>query len=340
MTPAAPSSRFPGFYGNPAVRALAPACRWSISGRLGDVDDPAEDRKAPIDVRHLIDGCDPWCRHSGPLRGAYSLDRTCLVTLDELSRGIPDAANAAFYLQAQTDGLMVLDVEPGCPRAIASSLLALPGVLYSELSMSGDGYHLLVPLPDNFRDHPVAATKRVLREEHGWYELLLEHWVTFTRTPVPEGRDQGPMARSRGHRFATVADLYADLAAKARKPSGGSATDVRTSGTRPEIVHAEDIVDRSVDIARHSLKSPDDFAGDMSRWEFSVLASLHGAMRTVLAAYSAIGVAHASDEVVWMLHDAALRVIPPRPKHAQTRNGRPFLLDRAAAMVADRERPR
>ncbi|MDW6066173.1 hypothetical protein SAZ11_60910 [Streptomyces sp. FXJ1.4098] len=38
-----------------------------------------------------------------------------------------------------------------------------------------------------------------------------------------------------------------------------------------------------------------------------------------------------------MLYKAALDVIPARPKHSERRNGRPFLLDRAAALVADRE---
>lgn len=163
MMPADHGAWFPQFYGNPAIRALADASRWTISGQIGDDDlDVAgkpPTRKAPIDIRHLLD--------FGRVRGAWALDERCLVTLDELTQAVPDAANNAFYLQALTDGLLVLDIEPDCPPHIAVDLLRLPGALYSELSMSGNGFHILAPLPQNFHDFPIASTKRVLREEHG-----------------------------------------------------------------------------------------------------------------------------------------------------------------------------
>jgi hypothetical protein len=339
MTPAGPREWFPQFYDNPAIQALATACRWTISGQLGggDEDDDEQKRKAPIDVRHLLDGCTQNCRHVGPLRGAFALDRTCLLTLEELSREIPEAANAAFYLQAQTDGLLVIDIEPDCPQQIATDLLRLPGILYSELSMSGRGFHLLAPLPGNLHEFPIAASKRVLREEHGWYELLLDHWVTFTRSSIPDHIVDRVAVAPRPPRPASLEELYAELAAKARESANVSAVAVSTEGSMPDVPHAAKIVEQTLASARDRLRGQGDFGGDMSRWEFSVLGTLHHWMQVPLRAHSAFGATYSAGDQAWLLYQAVLDVIPPRPKHAQLRNGRPYLLDRAAALVAERE---
>ena len=341
MTPADPHAWFPQFYGNLAIRALASACRWTISGRIGEEppDDPAKTpkHKVPIDVRHLLAGCTSRCKHAGPLRGAFSLNETCLLTLDELTAAMPNAANTAFYLQAQTDGLLVLDIEPHCPPGVATDLLRLPGILYSELSMSGQGFHLVMPLPKNFHDFPMAASKRVLREEHGWYELLLDHWSTFTRQPVPERIVAHVNAVTSAPAFASIEDLYERLAVNASESSGASASAVDTAEDMLGIPYSQVIVEQTLASAHHQLRDPGDFDHDMSRWEFSVLASLYGWMRTQLRAYSALGVEYSTGDTAWLLYKAALDVIPARPKHSERRNGRPFLLDRAAALVADRE---
>ncbi|PUB32502.1 hypothetical protein C8K30_1011028 [Promicromonospora sp. AC04] len=329
MTPDDPHAWFPQFYENPAIRALADARRWTISGQIGDDLDKPPTRKAPVDIRHLLS--------TGRVRGAWATDEACLVTLDELTRAVPDAANNAFYLQAQTDGLVVLDIEPSCPPEVAADLLRLPGTLYSELSMSGKGFHLLAALPRNFHDFPVAAAKRVLREEHRWYELLLDHWVTLTRRPIPEEIVASAGARSRPTAFASFEDLYAELATKARESAAGSASDIETTVEMPEIPYAQEIVQQTLATARHQLRAPEDFDHDLSRWEFSVLASLHAWMMTQIRAYNALSIEYSPSDIAWLLYRAALEIIPARPKHGQRRNGRPFLLDRAAALVADRE---
>jgi hypothetical protein len=337
VTAVDPRAIFPSFYDNPAIRALATACRWTISGRLGELDDEDSGRKAPIDVRHLLDGCNPGCRHAGPLRGAFALDATCLLTLDQLAETLPNAANAAFYLQAPSDGLIVIDVEPGCPPDVAADILRLPGILYSELSMSGRGFHLVAPLPANLHDFPIAADKRVLREEHGWYEILLDHWCTFTRNPVPQRIVEHVAARPASDRFSSMADLYADLAAKAKPSISIPSTAVGTDGEMPDIPYAEAIVEQTLAGSRDRLKTPEHFDNDRSRWEFSVLGVLYTGMQLPLRTYRSFGAQFSSGDEAWLLYKTSLAVIELRPKHAQMRNGRPFLLDRAAALVAARE---
>lgn len=345
MNPADPHRLFPAFYGNKAISALASACRWTISGQIGELDDDpdgaAPTRKAPIDVRHLIDGCNPGCRHPGPVRGAWSIGPNCLVTLEELTAAVPNASNAAYYVQAQADGLMVIDVEPGCPHSTMTDLLRLPGILYSELSMSGKGLHLVAAVPPNFHEFPIAAGKRVLRHEEGWYEILLDHWVTFTRRPVPQAVLDRVAAAASDPEFASVEDLYAELAAKARQTASASATAVRTDDSMLEsIPYAETIIRFVLATDLEALNDPERFAHDLSRWEFSVLARLHSRLEAGQRLYQDIGAVYTSGDTAWLLYRAATEVIPPRPKHAQTRNGRPFLLDRAAALVAEREADR
>ncbi|BAS11870.1 hypothetical protein AHiyo8_01730 [Arthrobacter sp. Hiyo8] len=224
---------------------MATTSRWTVSGQIGEInsDDPEKEptRKAPIDIRHLLEGCNPGCRHVGPLRGAWAIDEQCLLTLDELSTRLPAAANCAFYLRAATNGLIVIDIEKTCPPEIAQQLLALPGILYTEESMSGLGYHFVAPLPANFSAFPIGAGKRKLQEEHGWYEILIDHWCTFTRRPV--AADVLAHARSTAviePEFASVADLYASLAEKAKASAQVAA--VRTSVEIPEIPHASTII--------------------------------------------------------------------------------------------------
>lgn len=322
-------AQFPDFYGNTAIRMLGEAVRWTVSGRLGE--DAGGKGKAPIDMRALLD--------LGRVRGAWTTGEECLVTLGELTTRLPDAANHAFYLQAHTDGLMVIDVEPNCPTDIVANLLALPGLIYTETSMSGHGYHLLAALPENFYDHTVASSKRVLREEHGWYELLLYHWVTFTRRPIGEAVIE--RAQETDHTlapFVSLEDVYASLASKAQPNS--SAAVVPTGNGAPEIKGGRHIVERTLEAARPRLKRLDDFAHDHSRWEFSVLGTLFREMRQHLVVVGFLRRrTYSADDQAWLLYQAAVQAIPGRAKHHERRNGRPFLLDRAAAMVATRVPP-
>ncbi|MGH3998761.1 MAG: hypothetical protein ACRDTJ_15050, partial [Pseudonocardiaceae bacterium] len=292
--PVSPREVFPGFYGNLAIRSLARSARWTVSGRLGDPGDNSKG-KAPIDIVELAE--------TGRLRGAFATDQTCLMPLEDLIGTLPLAANHAFFLRARTDGLLMVDIEPDCPSQIAADLIALPEIVYSEMSMSRRGFHLLAPLPTNFWDHPVAAAKTVLREEHGWYELLLEHWVTFTRQPIPTNGASGPNratrigladavsagltrdepaveqqdTAARQPTFTSLAGVYEALAQKAIATLS-SARDLEVSlalGTAeaPDIPGAQLILGTAT--AHLRLKDPKDFDQDTSRWEFSVLAALY-----------------------------------------------------------------
>lgn len=323
-----PRRTFPAFYTNRAIGALSCATRWTVSGIIGDLDDDNATHKAPIDMRHLLD--------HGRLRGAFQSDDVCCVDLPELTDRLPDAANCAFALQASTDGYLVIDIEPDCPQEISLELLRLPGIRYAETSMSGKGFHLLMTLPSNFHDHPVAAGKRVLREEHGWYELLLDHWVTFTRNPIKQDVVHQLNTMTTPSQYTSLDELYTELAEKARADNSTSGTGIDTGVDTPTIPGADDIVSDTISSAITHLKTPEDFDFDMSRYEFSVLASLYGFLRTQVNRRIVYGMDYSESDLVWLLYLCAREILEHRPKHDELRHGRPYLVDRAASLVADR----
>lgn len=312
----------PEFLAAPGISELADRPRWTVSGRLGEAGGAT--RKAPLNIRALLD--------EGRLSGAWCTDERCLVTLPELFARLPAAANAACYLVADLDDLVVLDVEPDCPVEVSANLRGLPGILYAEVSMSGRGYHLLMRPPSNLPGFPDAAHKRVLRESHGWYEMLRTHWVTFTRRPVPD--DAPPVV---GAPFATLEDVAADLASQVSVSAAGRAADVAADDAPPTAAESG-IADLVAVRARPWLRTPADFDHDTSRWEFSVLGSLWGQLQTVLSdrAQADRSELPEAPERARLLYLAAQKVLPHRDKHDTLRNGRPYLLDRAAALVADR----
>lgn len=297
-------SAFPDFYDNPTITDLAHESRWTIS----DSD------KVPIDIRGL--------QAFGRLRGAYAPTDECLVPLDELMAFIPNAANNAFRVDAQVDGVAILDIEKTCPPELKEALNRMPA-LYRERSMSGHGLHLVMPLPKNFHTYPDAVGKRVLKGPNGWYEVLLGHYVTFTRDVIPEPVDIHAD-------YSSWEQLWQRLASAA-KPSPTLA-DLEVLLDRPDIVRSEEIIDYAILMSKK--KTIEDFDQDASRFEFSVLSSLYHFIDWRTRPLSLLGKGYGETELVWMLYDAARRVLPYRDKHDQMRNGVPYLFDQALRKVA------
>lgn len=320
-----PRALYPEFYTNPAVRALAGTPRWTISGRIDD--DPEGKHKAPIDLCELV--------RNGRVRGAWSISEQCLVDLHELTERVPCATNTAYYLRAASDGLIVIDIEPDCPEEIAKQILSIPGLLYIERSMSTLGFHALAALPVNFYDFPVAADKRVLREAHGWYEILLDHWVTFTRWTLSADELIAPAEQPLTD-LTSVEALYASLAALAKRGSTAASSSIIIDSA-PQIHASEQIVTAMVTAAQPRLKQPSDFNHDLSRYEFSVLNILYQLMLPQLVGYVNYGASYSAGDQAWLVYQAATRVLPPRAKHNERRNGRAFLLDRAVSVVAEQK---
>lgn len=304
---------FPDFYANPSIQLLANRSKWTVS----------DNEKVPIDIREYEFTQNLW--------GAKFINETCLATLPELTHILPNAANNAYYLQAHSDGFMVLDIEKTCPPEIAAELIGMTEALYSELSMSGKGYHLLMPLPSNFHDFPLAAGKKVLKEKHGHYEILMDHWVTFTREEIPDERylidENGAFPDT-----PFWDDFYATLASQAKEVL---TKDLDVDLNRPVIPSQDTIIELMTRLPHN--KTLEGYENDCSRWEFAIIGYLYNKLAAILVAIHDINQHdYTENEQVWLLYAAAQKVIPHRPKHDGYRNDMPVLMSMAATLISQR----
>ena len=163
---------FPGFYENKAVKQLSRDPLWSVS-------DPID--KKPLHITALLEG---RRNRDGSLTGAIKGDPSAMTDLDTIIERMPAIANHAYRLYAADCGYMVIDIEKTATDETRSRLMTLPWV-YAERSLSGTGVHLIVPYPaDLFAKYPHAATRPALKARDNTWEVLLDHWVTFTRDVI------------------------------------------------------------------------------------------------------------------------------------------------------------
>lgn len=294
---------FPEFYAHPFIKSIADKEKWSVS----------DNTKRPIDMKAWI--------YEKRIYGARMDDTVnpC-VSLSRLCSTIPDAANHAYYLNAIADKFVVLDIEPKCPEDIKQNLLNT-GYIYGEISLSGQGFHLVHPLPDCFYEYPVLKKKIVMKESHGYYEILLNHWVTFTRNMI------GP-ARCQNNIFENI---FRELAANQKEVVR---TDIDVNILKPENIHKEDYL---LDVLSHCAysKTPDDFDGDISKYEYGCIGFLYWNLNRLLtASYIKAEHEYSPNEITWLLYEAAKAKIPYRAKHDEFRDNLPWLLYLSREIIA------
>lgn len=347
-----PAAMFPEFYHNPHIRsALASERLWTVS----DFDKRPVDIVAALASTAVCPRCNqPECNE---VHGARLGDAsTQLMTLDQLTQALPDARNVATHIDWRSSGLMVLDIEPECPSEVVDQLLRLitgnaasePQALYSEVSGSGRGFHLLLPVPANIALFPRVAHATKLQHPQRWYEVLLYHWITFSRNPIPAQRLVDAQTHPAGERV-TWEGVFGQLAEMA--PCGEAAGNGATGqfdGALAAVDRCPDLTGVTaelVDAVIHSLDGEpakdltDDFHGDMSRWEMSRLIRIAAISQSKLHIRQSIiritGTAPLSadqyrQQLLTIVHQVARERIPYRPKHDEPRSGTTYLLKRCA----------
>jgi len=284
---------FETFYTDDFIKSIANNPKWTVS----DIN------KVPIDMfsyeyRHQI-------------HGALFTDERSLITLPHLCELIPNAANNAYFLDAIADGFVVLDIEPKCPALIKKQLLKLPYV-YGEKSMSGKGYHLIFPLPKCMSDYPIAQTKLVMKEEHGYYEILLNHWVTFTRNQIALSTHKTQFSA-----------LFKQMAAAQKETIR---QDVNIDGIKPDNIHRYDQI-ISMLLDQTYTKTADDFYGDLSKYEYATIGFFYWKLKKMMEVIKNQDThVYRDNEQAWILYVIAQEKIPHRDKHDTARNGLPWLL--------------
>lgn len=293
----------PAFYEHPVIQALADTQRWTISHE-----------KKPLNADAIANGC----LNRGEIKGAYMPAPPCLNTLDFLILLAPETPliNHTFYLDALRDRYVILDIEPKCPDELKAQLLQLP-YLYGEYSMSGKGFHLVFDTPlDILNQYPNAMSKKVLKEEHGYYEFLMDHYCTFTRRMIVPAQTQDK---------AKLYELFTELCKQQKPPV-----------TMPTVA-----VEEPKDIPNYgkimrlmnSVKPPrplSDFSDDESKFEASTACAMYNKLMHVIAKLNSspqfVKHDYTRDERAWLLYYILQKCLPYRAKHETERDGLPWLL--------------
>lgn len=298
---------FPEFYNNPFVKQIENIEKWTVSDK----------NKRPIDMHALIHEQKVWGM-------AFDRGYNPLVDLKTLCETIPSATNNAYYLDALVDKFVVLDIEPKCPNHIKQKLLELP-YLYGEVSMSGNGIHLVFSLPESILDkYPDAKMKQALKEEHGYYEILLNHMITFTRNALPPSQCKEDIS---------IFDNVFELLAMKAKPSVSTDNAISVTDIDTESIPHFDALMAPLKSQKYN-KTPDDFYNDMSKFEFGATGFYYRALKKLLKDNTYKDHEYTDAEKALIVYSATSANIPYRAKHEQSRNGMPWLLFVATSLIA------
>lgn len=305
MTDFDPVRTFPEFYSNETVLRLGRQRRWTV----------ADFELVPIHIRELL--------RTGRVEAAYSVDGDCLMTLTELTLRLPNAANATFYLRGGIDGVAAVLVEKSCPKPYARQLLRLPH-LYAEHSMDSEGFLLLVSLPELAQDLSSIPGSKVLHESNGYYEILLEGWVTLSRDMLRE--KPSPPRRRSSSSITNWGDIYRHLARREMHsvPEPGARLD------EPILAHVVELVTRAP--LNRDLAS---VGGNIAVFEHAVLGELFARIQPILEAFrKADPAAHFTQDVeTETLYTAAARVLPHRHDTDDLEAPEPLLFNAARSAI-------
>ena len=298
-------SNFPDFYENPAIMEIAKNERWTWS--MGD------NGKIPADLKEYI--------RSGKVTGAKYFGPRCLGTLDELNKAIATLGNNTYYLDAQSDGLCVLDIEKHCPDPIKQELLRLP-YRYAALSSSGSGYHLIFDVPAGaYEKFPIIAQKRAMKGKGNHFEILLHQYCVFTRRSLPKATGAGNWE-----------ELFYSLAEQQKPTATRENFDI--SEDEPDDIPMRDEALAFLIDSAYS-KGLQDFENDLSRYELGEM----GHMLRMLRRFEYIhNLDRYSDDMsAWLLYLSGAERIAYRGKHDEVREGVPWLMYTAKVAISGKK---
>ena len=305
------SRRLDAFIANPFISRIAADSRWTISIH-----------KKPIDT-HLLINKDRF------VGASFKRGYNPLTTLPILTNWLADRQNMtpayfSYYLNGGVNRQIILDIEPNCPKEIADTLLNTTPWEYAETSLSGKGLHLGLTLPQN---HTLYFDElSVLKGPGKHFEYLMHnHYVVFTMNQI--SRDPNILLPPAGNLLAHIGPLY-----KQWKMNQLEKTEFALSDAKPNIPEEAYIRTLLNSVRfRRTLAYYDD---DRGRYEFACgCAFLHKIKRhlpsTKLAPFT-----YDETMLTWLVYESLVHYLTPRAKHAEYRNGLPWLLYLSQQVVA------
>lgn len=308
------------FYNNDFIASIANNPKWSIS----------DNNKRPINMSAL----ETFLKEKDTrvyIGGASQYDDTNMTTLGHTIQMLPNVANHAYMLNARLDGWVVLDIEKTCPPDLKKKFLQIP-YLYGEYSMSGKGIHLICRLPNNWNKFPAYQNMVKLQAKTGWYEILMYHWVTFTRNHLDKITSKGT---KKGY---TIANIFEDLT---KQVKASQKVDIDTVTDKPDIPSEKRIL--TMMDSFHYGKKPEDFpkedengnylGPDMSRYEFGCASFLALHVNQMTKIPSLAKNDYTDEEITWLVYDLLKKRLEWRAKHDTIHKGMPWLLYNASMAV-------
>ena len=361
---------FTAFLKNPFVQSIAEKKRWTASTTNDTFDATGKIRifpkKMPIDMVVL--------KNEGKLRGARYMDDRSLDTLPNVLQILGQPTNLAFYLRADLDKYVVIDIEKTCPDDIREKFLRMPYV-YGEISMSGKGLHLVFPLPPCFYDYEVAMKKVSMNGPGKVFEVLLYHYCTFTGKMIAPAC---PNETGKEEWEDMFRQLCSEQVETLTYETGIDQIAHITSCDEETVDYINERLDDILSNKNPFTKTPSDFRGkdglqakDTSAYEYYYLLHIKKMFDGIMSV--PLGMPRSPDEAkriaeeypeipviqrlyrymseeenpqftpserAWFIWKAGERFIPKRDKHTTRRNGMPWLLYLTKSMIARTDGPR
>lgn len=292
----------------PVMAPFLDKCRWTFTAIVDNWKRPGKKKKIPVDLPHFLKLNDKsyW-------RGAVEENKPFLTLRDIIEDEIlgNSLTNLCFRLsQTNGDDIVILDVESDCPDNEKADFLALPWI-YAETSVSGGGLHLVFSAPTSHPEMRMGKTK-LKPDTRNDYEILLNHYITFTMRPV--AHDPNRPIRPMSDFEAIWEDLI-----KTAKLREQREFDSSLLPDLEEIPDSHRILRAMADISYR--KTPKDFGGDTSRFEFGLCSTFYHRLELILASKPLSGHEYTDQEKLALLYEAVKNRIPYRPKHDEIRNG-------------------
>lgn len=285
------------FLGNQVIRYLSKKSYWTVN----------VDNKKPLDIVGY--------EQTGIIAGARN--ESCLTDLSSLIQTVGAVpAQFVYHLNAVRDKIVVLDIEKTCPEDLKDTLLNLP-FIYGDISVSGKGCHLIFPCPEL---DEITSNKIVMKDPNGYFEVLLNHYVTFTSyTLFPRyTKTNAPI------QFWQVWDGLRQIQKNIVKKN----LDIEFNDMKLDFPYYNELKAAVIGNFRKRFnKTPSDFGNDMSRYEFAVIGSVRYALSFMLnMPIFSRRIKLDEREKILFVYKIVSEILLYREKHSELRNGKPLLL--------------
>lgn len=258
------------FMNNRLIDKLQNEPYWTVS----------DTEKRPVDVNEII--------KTGKIKlASFKNNNWPLAPLSEINKDprLLPVTNRAYRLHAEDNRVICIDMEKTASEEIRNALKKFP-VDYAETSLSGEGRHYLIEVPEELIPEEAKYLfddMVVVKSEDGSFEVFFnDHYVTLTKNILPPSEytlkriDEEPEHRYKITRMLTVLAEIQRVRKLASKNSETYIPDVVFENLTPYEETLQETIKKQLNPydASSSFKTLSDFQMDHSRYELYLATSI------------------------------------------------------------------